>query len=232
MYILQSRPEVRCEKKYIINEADYNILAPLLRATLKRDAFLNGDNEYYVRSLYFDTLDDKDYKEKQAALEKRQKVRLRIYDTGQGFVKLENKRKYGRYMIKHVTEISADTAKSMLKGEYEGLLAYKNDAINSIYAELISTNRVPRIIVDYHREAYVDKNMGFRINFDKRISATEKCELFNDKLCLAPFGRNGYFVLEVKYSDYVPAHIQSILSSFNLIETTYSKYVFSRLKYI
>ena len=222
------KPKVRCEKKFIINEVDYRIISPLLKASLQKDKFSNQSGEYYVRSLYFDTLDDKDYKEKQAALEKRQKIRLRIYNTNQDTVKLENKRKYGRYMIKSVVEITADDANHMQNGEYDCLLKYENEIADSIYAELISGCRVPKIIVDYYREAYVEESMGFRINFDKRITTTTDCHLFDGNLITTPIQHDSYYVLEAKYSEYIPAHVQSLLSSYNLIETTYSKYVYSR----
>ena len=222
-------PNVRCEKKYIINEADYKILSGLLSSVMKKDKFANSNNEYYVRSLYFDSIDDKDYKEKQAALEKRQKVRLRIYNLGSDIVKLENKRKYGSFMIKQVSEISYKDAIELIKGDYDCLLRYNNDIVNRIYAELNASNRIPKVIVDYHREAYVEEDMGFRINFDKRISAYNGDDLFSDNLSLVPLQMDNYYVLEVKYSNYLPSYIQAILSSFNLIETTYSKYVYSRI---
>ena len=228
----QKTLKVRCEKKFIISHADYYILSSLLKATLQKDPYAKDNGEYFVRSLYFDTFDDKDYKEKQAALEKRQKVRLRIYDTTSKTVKLENKRKYGRNMIKHVAEISADDALRMVDGDYDCLMKYNNDMINSIYAEVISANRVPKVVVDYYREAYIEESMGFRINFDKKICNTTECSLFHSNLSTTPILLDDYFVLEVKYTDYVPSHVQAILSSFNLIETTYSKYVYSRYKYL
>ena len=41
-----------------------------------------------IRSLYFDTINDKDYEEKEDGVRVRRKIRLRIYDADQDFAML------------------------------------------------------------------------------------------------------------------------------------------------
>lgn len=43
----------------------------------------NGAGGYRIRSLYFDTLDDNDYRDKLDGMELRRKIRLRNYDPAE-----------------------------------------------------------------------------------------------------------------------------------------------------
>ena len=67
----------RVEKKYLLDEAAVSGLYFRLQAAVPTDP-MSGSAGYMVRSLYFDTLYDNDYYDKQNGLESRKKVRLRI----------------------------------------------------------------------------------------------------------------------------------------------------------
>ena len=50
---------------------------------------------YPLRSLYFDSLDDRDFEEKENGIELRRKIRLRNYGASSSFAMLEMKQKEG-----------------------------------------------------------------------------------------------------------------------------------------
>ena len=81
---------LRQEKKYLMTLLDGQRLCARLSGFLLEDAH-SGAQGYAVRSLYFDTLDDGDYRDKLDGLELRRKLRLRIYDPAAGFAMLEMK---------------------------------------------------------------------------------------------------------------------------------------------
>ncbi len=89
----------RVEKKYFISESQRYQLQKYFAKILHQDPN-NGDNGYMVRSLYFDTLYDDDFHDKEDGLEDRQKLRLRIYNINDNNVKLELKQKFGNYQKK------------------------------------------------------------------------------------------------------------------------------------
>ena len=84
----------RNEKKYILPFRNALSIRGKLDEILARD----GHSEtwgYMVRSLYFDSVNNIDYKTKLAGVEKRKKIRLRIYSTASKKCKLEMKAKDG-----------------------------------------------------------------------------------------------------------------------------------------
>ena len=66
----------------------------------------NGISGYPVRSLYFDTLDDRDFHEKAAGVELRRKLRLRSYDPAADFAMLEMKQKQGASQLKRSLRVT------------------------------------------------------------------------------------------------------------------------------
>lgn len=55
----------------------------------------SGDDGYLIRSLYFDSLDERDFHEKEDGVELRRKIRLRNYGPDSKVAKLEMKKKQG-----------------------------------------------------------------------------------------------------------------------------------------
>lgn len=69
----------RREKKFIITLDEYYRFGGRLAEVMAQDVN-NGNEGYVIRSLYFDTLEDQDFYEKEDGVEVRRKIRLRIYD--------------------------------------------------------------------------------------------------------------------------------------------------------
>ena len=68
---------IRQEKKYLITQSQRIQLQHQFSAMIKPDPH-NGTEGYRVRSLYFDTLNDRDFQEKEDGVERRRKLRLRV----------------------------------------------------------------------------------------------------------------------------------------------------------
>ena len=86
----------RSEYKYLLPLKDACELQHKLELLLQRDAHCL-QAPYRIRSLYFDTPDNRDYHENLAGLECRRKIRLRTYDPGADTCKLELKEKKGEF---------------------------------------------------------------------------------------------------------------------------------------
>ena len=82
---------LRHELKFFINEMQYQVLSRQLDRVLWRDP--NGDvnNEYHIRSLYFDTIFNDAYFDKMDGDQNRDKYRIRIYNMRDTNIKLECK---------------------------------------------------------------------------------------------------------------------------------------------
>ena len=78
----------RKEKKFLVDLAGAKKLEGILASVVAPDPH-NGLQGYPIRSLYFDTLHDRDYAEKLMGTDPRRKVRLRVYDPSADFALLE-----------------------------------------------------------------------------------------------------------------------------------------------
>lgn len=85
---------LRKEVKYILDKVTYYQLSHILNQVLKPDIH-NQKDGYLVRSLYFDTLNDKDFQDKEDGVYERRKIRLRVYNPQDDFAFLEIKQKTG-----------------------------------------------------------------------------------------------------------------------------------------
>ena len=89
---------------------------------------------YIIRSLYFDSLYDRDFYDKEDGVEKRRKIRLRIYDPNQDFAMLEMKQKDGKNQLKRSLRITKKDAEELILGNYSVLLNYKEDFAAECYS--------------------------------------------------------------------------------------------------
>ena len=219
---------LRKEKKYLINQIEYNKIKFYLGNILEKDSH-NGDFGYMVRSLYFDTPFDEDLEEKNQGVELRRKVRLRIYDAKADFALLEMKQKQGEMQLKRSLKISRADAEKLVKGQYEVLLNYKGDFSSEIYGFMRRKAYVPKSIVQYNRFGFVAKENRIRITFDSKISATESSfQLFSEKLNLNPVMDRSLAVLEIKYNGFLLSYIKDALNMVDKRELAVSKYLLSR----
>lgn len=101
---------LRQEKKLFLSQTQMYQMRGQLARLMARDLHDTGDG-YCVRSLYFDSLDDRDYFEKQAGVELRRKIRLRTYGPDTPFALLEMKQKQGVLQKKRSLRLEPAQAK-------------------------------------------------------------------------------------------------------------------------
>lgn len=218
----------RQEKKYLMTMASMYALSGRLEPVMHQDSH-NGAQGYSIRSLYFDTLDERDYQSKVDGLELRRKIRLRIYDPSASFAMLEMKQKEGAYQKKRSLRVEREDARQLAQGQYESLLRYEEPFAAECYALLHGRCYRPKTIVEYRRKAYVAKENKIRITFDHQIRATETCyELFRPDLNLYPVLDSYLGVLEVKYNGFLLSYIKDLIQYADRSELSVSKYCLAR----
>ena len=82
---------LRHELKFFISEMQYQVLSRQLDRVLWRDPNGDENNEYHIRSLYFDTIFDDAYYDKLDGVQNRNKYRIRIYNMQDKPIKPEGK---------------------------------------------------------------------------------------------------------------------------------------------
>lgn len=218
----------RHEMKFLLSTVEYEHLRRLLGALLIKDENMKQGRDYYIRSLYFDTPENKDYYDKLIGIAQRKKIRLRIYDTSADKVKLEIKNKQNEYSVKETMTISREEAVLLSKGDYHALAEYDNDVAKKAHFNLSAYAYMPKVVVDYEREAYLLPVENIRLTFDKRVRAFKGNGLFEEKNALVGVLAPEYIILEVKYNQYLPAYVENMLSSIRMQRMSISKYCMAR----
>lgn len=106
---------LRQEKKYLISLEDYYLLSKKFSQVMTLDSH-SSDDGYTIRSLYFDSLEDVDWQEKEDGVEIRRKIRLRNYGSQSNFAKLEMKQKQGANQKKRSLKLSKTDAQALING--------------------------------------------------------------------------------------------------------------------
>ena len=218
----------RREIKYLINIAEYKKNKNYLEKILIQDEH-NKTNGYKVRSLYFDTLDDRDFCEKENGIEFRRKIRIRVYDPDDSFAMLEMKQKEGNYQKKRSLRITKEDAIKMINGDYSCLLSYNSPFASEMYTYMTVNCYRPKVVIEYDRTAFMAKENNIRITFDHNILATESSfDIFDKKLLMTPVMDRANVILEVKYNGFLLSYIKNLIKNISVLNISVSKYYLSR----
>lgn len=216
----------RTEKKYEVQTVTEYQLADRLTRIAEEDSH-NGLEGYMVRSLYFDSIYDNDYFDKVDGLEKRKKIRLRIYDPTDQIVKLELKEKQGSAQLKSSMIITREQALSMIRADYSFLKEKKTPLAERLYITLTEGVYRPACIIEYDRRAYICDTNDIRITIDKNIRVSKKVgDFFAEAIEFIPV--LSHPILEVKYNGFLLSYLRYAVNLANLLETALSKYECSR----
>ena len=220
---------LRHELKYLIAPSELNVLRSVLKPVMQLDPNGNENNEYHIRSLYFDTIDDDALADKIAGVGNRKKYRIRIYNFSDRIIKLECKSKYGDLISKQSVSIPRELAEQLIAGDPDGLQRMRHPLFHDVFREMRTHLLRPAVIVDYIREAYIHPAEEVRVTFDKQLrTGLYSTDLFNPQIPTYPVFDLPVEVLEVKFDEFLPTYIQSILSGITAQRSAVSKYTHCR----
>lgn len=222
---------LRHELKFFINEGQHYLLSRALDRTLDRDPNGDENNEYAIRSLYFDTVFNTALYEKFDGVPNRNKYRIRIYNFSDRVIKMECKTKLDSLISKRSISIPRDLCEQLIAGDPTGLENTRSGLLNDVYREMTVNLLRPCVIVDYIREAYLHPAEEVRITFDKQLrTGMRSHELFNPHVPTVPPFDHQLMILEVKYNQVLPPYIRDLLNTYcpNAISSAISKYTWCR----
>ena len=220
---------LRHELKYHITPAELTVLRGVLAPVMQLDPNGNENNEYHIRSLYFDTINDDALEEKIAGVGNRKKYRIRIYNFSDKVIKLECKSKYGDLISKQSVSIPRELAEQLIAGDPDGLQRMRHPLLHDVYREMRTRLLRPAVIVDYVREAYIHQAEEVRITFDKQVrTGLYSVDIFNPQIPTYPVFDDPVEILEVKFDEFLPGYLQSILSGVTAQRSAISKYTWCR----
>lgn len=224
----QSSPQdgkYRNELKYVCSEGELQMVLARIRPICRPDPHVGAQGVYSIRSIYFDSYDNRCYFENENGCDPREKFRIRIYNASDHRITLECKRKE-RTMTSKVSCLLSKEQFSMI---LEGRLP--ESAVDSgLLRKFLSQQDLrPKVIVAYERTPFVYAPGNVRITLDRNIGSTTNISGFFDPyLPLRPVLPTGQHVLEVKYDEFLPDFLYEAMSLGSLRQTAFSKYYLCR----
>lgn len=220
----------RNEQKHYINMADYLAMRQRLRVIAKPDSNAGQEGQYRIRSLYFETPDDKALREKLSGINEREKFRIRYYNDDTSYIKLEKKIKVNGLGSKLSARITKEECIKIVEGDLEWMADSKEALILELYAKMKFQQLKPKTIVDYIREPFVYKPGNVRVTIDSHIeTGIHSKDLFNQNLPTIKVNAENIIILEIKFDEFLPTIIKDIVQTKNRKSTAFSKYAVSRM---
>lgn len=219
----------RKEVKFLVSSTDRVYLLNSLSQILVPDKY--GDyNGYKTRSIYFDSIDNEDFREKQIKTEKRKRIRVRIYNEEDKFAKFEIKRKHFERELKESITITKEDAIRLINREYSILLNYKDNPLYEYAFNLMKSKLYrPVSMVEYDRRAFTHEFFNTRVTLDNNLRFTNfNYDLFNKNINFQKGLPGDKSILEVKYDRFLFQQLQEVLSKCNFVGKPPSKFGTSR----
>ena len=220
-----SQQKYRHELKYIISAAQLPLLQSRISHLMQLDPHAGREGAYNIRSLYFDDMDNRCFRDNIDGVSPREKFRLRIYNSAASAVTLECKRKeYGK-TLKSSSPLSPEQAQLLMAGKPLENLPSLPPLQRKISLQIMGRGLHPVVIVDYDRVPYIYRSGNVRVTFDINLCASSNTERFFDKQVPGyPVMPVGMHLMEVKFDEYLPDFIYQSLNLGRLQQCSFSKF--------
>ncbi|WP_035777438.1 polyphosphate polymerase domain-containing protein [Butyrivibrio sp. AE3004] len=215
--------QFRHELKHEITTQDMITIRQRLRAVATCDPHA-VDGKYLIRSLYFDTPENKALLEKQSGVSRRQKFRIRYYNKDKSVIHLEKKSKVGGLGTKISANLTEKQADSIVRGDISWMRDSENDLIRELYSRMISERLQPKTIVDYTREPFIYAPGNVRVTLDYNIRTGMQNIDFLDTECIMVPAAFGICIMEVKWDNFLPDIIRDCVQLKGTKTGSFSKY--------
>lgn len=221
--------EYRHEYKYVCSEKQLICIKNRIEPYMNLDRHAADKGRYTIRSLYFDTYNNKCYYDNIAGTDPREKFRIRIYDADASFIRLELKQKKRGLTKKLSCPLEESLCRQLMNGKQTDIRKMEEPLCRKLFIEQNTKLLSPKVIVEYDRIPYVYRDGNVRVTFDLNIrSSNDITGFFNEHIMTRPVMGMGYHVLEVKFDEFIPDFIHHAIQTDRLRQTSYSKYCLCR----
>lgn len=220
----------RHELKFCMSEKELFMIEKRIEQLCRKDAHVGEGGIYNIRSIYFDTINDRYLHETVCGVDKRKKYRIRIYDKNPEVIKLECKRTERGMKNKEYSDITKEQCLQLMRGNIMIPCEKNQNVLQQLQYEHMQNLLQPKVMVEYLRTPYIYEVGNVRITFDRNIASSHYIDqFFEDNLHKRIVLSEGYSILEVKYDEVLPYTIQELINAnMSMRRVSFSKYVMSR----
>lgn len=225
----QTKNQYRHELKYICTAAQLALIQSRIHHLIPLDPHAGDNGMYTIRSLYFDDYYNRCYYENENGTDPREKFRIRIYNGSGDKISLELKKKERGKTLKLSCPLTEKQCRILMRGEVLPEDKTYDPVLQKLLLAMKTSLMKPKIIVEYDRVPYVYQLGNVRITLDENISSSNQIESFlNKEIYKRPVMPAGWHVLEVKFDEFLPDYIKSVLQLDSLRQTAFSKFYLCR----
>lgn len=226
---------LRREYKYLVPNNLLDDIRNDMLPFVELDKFtsVRPQQEYTVRSIYYDNMNFDYYKEKVEGIKTRKKIRVRGYNESgdKNIVFLEIKRKLENFIDKNRAQLKYENIEDLfITGDVESYIIRKEsnslDDAKRFFYHIHRKSLKPVSLIVYDREAFYSKfDSNIRVTFDKnlRYSPFPNFDILYEENILRKVMPK-HFVLELKFYKGYSEHFQKIITKYGLVRSAVSKY--------
>ena len=220
----------RYEKKFLMTDAQYRALLPLLSSHMQPDDYCRDGQMYPIYNVYYDTDQNDLIRQSLAKPYYKEKLRLRGYDiptSPDDRVFLELKKKIGGVVNKRRAALTLRQAYAFLENRVipQSVDAHGRQVLLELDCFLSRYTLHPAVFISSHRSAWFGReDRNLRVTFDRNI-VTRRQDVALERGCfgeqlLAP----GQVLMEVKIPGSMPLWLADCLSNLRIYSRSFSKY--------
>lgn len=215
----------RHEFKYLISKSGAEILRRRLPHIMQRDPHAGKTGQYTIRSLYFDDFSNSALEEKLSGIAYREKYRIRYYNYDPTLLKLERKEKHGSLTKKTAATITLKEAELLSRAGAAGLIEEPEILVQELQNKCLYGGLRPRVLVDYDRTPFISRDGNTRITLDENLRTRPFItDLFASSQAMIPILDRDQVILEVKFDDFLPGHLDAALADIPKAAMAISKF--------
>lgn len=216
----------RHEYKYICSSHQICVIRSRIKGLMIIDDNVSGEEQYHIRSLYFDDRANTAYYQKENGTEPREKYRLRMYNHDPNTIKLEQKRKEHGMTEKHSCPLTVAQVQKILANQMP--LCEEDDESPLLCQFALESQKSglrPVVIIEYDRIPYAYKPGNVRVTIDMNVCSSNQISGFlNPHIARRPLMQARQHILEVKWDYCLPDFIKQAIQTEGLQRTAISKY--------
>ena len=155
---------------------------------------------------------------------------MRYYNDDTDFIRLEKKIKIDKRGLKLSCPIDADQAKNLLEGNIDFCRNHPNELLRAFYIDSKTKMLHPVLCITYLRFPYIHRMGNVRITLDTQIRYSLKISDFFKKTDSLVKSKKSACILEVKFDQFLPDVVRSLIQTNQNQATSHSKYGYGRLQ--
>ena len=221
--------EYRHEWKHQLSYGDFLALRHRLGTVLQHDRHVLADGTYQIRSLYFDTPDDRALREKIDGVNCREKFRIHIYNGSDQLIRLEKKSRRNALGNKQMAALERSEAQRIVDGDLQWMRTHESELVRELYDKMCHQRLKPKTIVDYRREPFVYAPGNVRLTLDWDLRTGLAGTDFLNRSCVTVPVPEPMYLLEVKYDGFLPDLIRDLVQMESRSAGAFSKYAQCRV---